>query len=394
MKAMLLSRDPELLAQATAMGAARTPPLAFVPVQTGLAGAAAALAGESPRLAVLDAATARPADIAQLDRLVAEHPETSFLLLAADQSPETLLAAMRAGVREVLPLPLGRDAFDEALARMLQKLEASVRNGKVVSFVPCKGGSGATFLAANFGHVLAREASRRVLLIDLNRQFGDAALYVSEKKPATTLADVCAQINRIDLAFLESSLIAVSPNFGVLAASEDPTHGADITPAHIDTILRLARSYYDFVILDTGRQIDAVTIRAFDQSDIIYPVLQLSMPHLRDAGRLLDIFDSLGYDRTKSCLIVNRHEKGGELNLADLQAALGEVRVQTMPNNYRPVAESINHGVPVLQMARNSPICKSLVRMTDEFAGRKAAPEAGFLMKLFQGRVQASVAHG
>ena len=38
------------------------------------------------------------------------------------------------------------------------------------------------------------EARRKVLLIDLHGQFGDATLYVSDQKPAMTLSDICAQI--------------------------------------------------------------------------------------------------------------------------------------------------------------------------------------------------------
>ena len=41
-------------------------------------------------------------------------------------------------------------------------------DGKVFAFLSCKGGSGATFLAANFAYVLAYEFSRRVALISYN----------------------------------------------------------------------------------------------------------------------------------------------------------------------------------------------------------------------------------
>ncbi|MBW8902387.1 MAG: hypothetical protein JF619_30720, partial [Massilia sp.] len=47
------------------------------------------------------------------------------------------------------------------------------------------------------------------------------------------------------------------------------------------------------LVLDVGRQIDAISLRALDSTDAIYPVLQLGLPDIRDGRRLLDIFRSL-----------------------------------------------------------------------------------------------------
>ena len=80
----------------------------------------------------------------------------------------------------------------------------------------------------------------------------------------------------------------------VLAAADDPAQAKEAKPEHMDAILRVARQHYDYIVLDVGRQIDAVSLRALDSTDIIYPVLQLALPDIRDARRLLDIFRSLG----------------------------------------------------------------------------------------------------
>jgi pilus assembly protein CpaE len=313
------------------------------------------------------------------------------MLLTADQSPELLIRAMRAGVREVLSLPIDHKAFNEALDRVVQKASAFRRQGKVISFISCKGGSGATFLAANFGHALAELGKKKVLLIDLNQQFGDAALYVSDKKPAMTLADVCQQIDRLDSAFLESSLVSVSSNFSILAASDDPTHAVDIEPEHIDTLLRLAREHYDFIILDMGRQLDNVAIRALDECDVIYPVLQLALPYIRDGQRLLDIFRSLGYPRDKARLIVNRFEKSSKVRLSDLESTLGTSVAHTIPNDYQAATDSINQGIPILNLYRNNPVTKGLISIVDQTAGSRKTEDKKIFGRMFFNRsVQAN----
>ncbi|UUZ47575.1 AAA family ATPase [Massilia sp. B-10] len=130
----------------------------------------------------------------------------------------------------------------------------------MLAFVSCKGGSGATFLATNLGYALASLENKKVCLLDLNLQFGDATLFVSEHKPVATLADVCKQIHRIDPSFLAASMVSVTPNFSVLAAPEDPSHSEDVKPEHVDTLLKLARRHYDFILLDIGRTLDAVSV--------------------------------------------------------------------------------------------------------------------------------------
>ena len=89
------------------------------------------------------------------------------------------------GVQAKLGTP---SALKAAVMRLSNKL-AGLKGpplGKVLAFMPCKGGSGATFIATNLGYQLAETHS--VLLIDLNLQFGDALSFVSDARPASTLA--------------------------------------------------------------------------------------------------------------------------------------------------------------------------------------------------------------
>lgn len=394
MKALVVSNNDQLHKDIATSALLHTDPLSIVSLSGGLAEAFRQVADDPPNLAILDATNMHPSQLSIIEVLSNQYPHTAFMLLAPEQPPEFLLRAMRAGVREVLTLPLDQQAFLGATSRIRQKIKPAVRDGKVLSFISCKGGSGATFIATNFGFALSALAQKKVLLIDLNRQFGDAALYVSDKKPTMTLSDVCAQINRIDPAFLESSLVSVTPDFGVLAASGDPTHAADIKPEHISTILHLARHYYDFIILDVDRQIDAVAIQALDESDVIYSILQATMPYIRDTSRLLGIFQSLEYPKEKVRLIVNRYEKSGELRLSDIHGVVGDAILHTIPNNYKPVADSINQGVPVLQLAKRSAVAKSLTELTNQHVDRQTAPSGGTFSRFFNSRMQLALSNG
>ncbi|WP_332876040.1 AAA family ATPase [Massilia sp. S19_KUP03_FR1] len=390
MKALLISRNAVLCADIASQGAARVPPL-HVGANRASLREALERAAEAPELVIIDASGAEATDADLLERLTRHHASAQFMLLTDDQHPELLIRAMRVGVREVLQLPLVHRAFHEAMDRMAATTGGGVlREGKVLAFIACKGGSGATFISTNFGYALATLADKKVLLLDLHGQFGDATLYVSDQKPAMTLSDVCSQIARIDGPFLESCLVHITRGFGILAAADDPSTAGGAKPEHIDTIIRLGRRHYDYVLLDVGRQIDAVSLRALDNTDTFYPVLQLALPDIRDARRLLDIFRSLGYAIEHTRLIVNRYEKGGKLRLQDLHAALGAEVLHTIPNDYLAVTDSVNQGVPVLQLARTSAAARSLAELVELITERRVQESRGLFERLF-GRADADV---
>jgi pilus assembly protein CpaE len=384
MKALMISKDSLLHAEIAAQGSARMPPVQLVASRKGLRDAVERQLPEVPELVVLDASDIAADEGELVERLSKQYPSATFMLLTRDPQQDLLIRAMRAGMREVLPLPLVHRAFHEAMDRIEVAAGLSpIREGKVLAFISCKGGSGATFLSTNFGYALAALADKKVLLIDLHGQFGDATLYVSDQKPAMTLSDICAQISRMDGAFLDSCLVHVASNFGVLAAADDPNRTVDMKPEHMDTILRIARQHYDFVVLDVGRQIDAISLRALDQADTIYPVLQLALPDIRDGRRLLDIFRSLGYPNERTRLIVNRYEKGGKLRLTDLEQALGADVVHTVPNDYLSATDSVNQGIPVLQLSRSSNVARSLAELVELVASRRVAESKGLFDRIF-----------
>jgi pilus assembly protein CpaE len=310
------------------------------------------------------------------------------VLLCASCPPDFLIDAMRAGVREVLPSPVAPADLAAAVTRIGNKLRSAQGRGagKVLAFVPCKGGSGATFLATSLGYQLAE--TRSVLLLDLNLQFGDALSFMHDARPASTLADVVRDIGRLDAALLAASTVKVAPNFSVIAAPEDHTQAVEITAAQVDSVLALAVQHYDVVLLDIGRPIDTLGIKALDRAHMIYPVLQARLPYIRNAKKMLAIFKSLDYGPDKIELVVNRFDRKGALGVADIERALGKFTIHTVPNSYRQVSAAIDHGEPLFANARSDPVLRHLAGLAAPL-GPRPSTSRGLLARLF-GRAPAT----
>lgn len=342
--------------------------------------------GSRPDIVVVETTT--PEDFEALERLALAHPEIDYVLIGNDLSPEFLLRAMRAGVREVLPAPASGDAVLAALRRQQRKRVPAaaepMRHGEVLAFVSCKGGSGATFVGANLAHIIAAAGQRRVALIDMNLQFGDAALFVTSEKPVSNVADVARNIQRLDAELLQSAMTPVGPGLWVLPAPDDPAHAGDVTPAHVQAIVQQARSMYDFVVIDAGRSLSPVSLQALDLADKVFPVLQLTLPFIRDGKRLREVFRSLDYPAHKLHWIVNRFQKDSQLTLDDLKASMGIAQVVTLPNQYEVAAASVNQGVPLERIAPASNLTKALRELAQRIAPRAEKAAGSRWLGLFR----------
>ncbi|WP_118178781.1 AAA family ATPase [Paraburkholderia phosphatilytica] len=334
-------------------------------------------------LLLVDGARMRAQDFDALGSLTARHASVTCVLLTPEPSADVALRAMRTGVRDVRQWPAPREELQHAIAEIADRIQGGRRAAKVISFVSCKGGSGTSFLAANLGFA-ASAAGRQALVIDLSQQYGEAAFLVTEATPPATIADVCMQIDRLDPAFLDACLTRVSEGFDVLAGAPDPARAKEIKPEHLQRIVQLVRHRYDLVIFDIGQTMSNVSIAALDVSEGILPVVQLSLPYLRGARRLLDMFRSLGYGNDRIRLVVNRYHRKGPLGLPELEKTLG-IRVQSViPEDSESVSESINQGVPILRLARGSGVAKGLSALALGILPQQESSGDGLLGRLFR----------
>ncbi|HDR8983299.1 TPA: AAA family ATPase [Burkholderia vietnamiensis] len=310
---------------------------------------------------LIDSGQIDAAELAALERICRQHPGLTGILVSADASPQMLLDAMRAGARDVLQWPIDTAALARALERAAA--QSTRRDGddtRIISFTSCKGGAGTSFVASNVAYEISEQFKRRVLLIDLNQQYADAAFLVSDETPPSTLPQLCAQIERIDGAFLDASVAHVTPTFHVLAGAGDPVKAAEMREDALEWILGVAAPRYDFVIFDIGVSLSALSMVALDRSDQIQLVLQPAMPHVRAGRRMLEILVSLGYSSDQLRLVVNRMTRMGERTRTALEEVLGLHASTTIPEDADTVREAIDQGYPVSRLARAAGVARAL----------------------------------
>jgi pilus assembly protein CpaE len=322
-------------------------------------------------------------EMLKIESALLSAPEVHAILVSPDRSVEFLTRAMRGGVRQVLPAPLSLSSLQQALQhvkghRLLAPQDRA--NGQVLAVIGSKGGAGATFLATNLAYALSRQG-KRVAVIDLNMYFGDAGIFLGDTVASSNVAELARQNQRLDAALLESSMSKISERLHILVSPESPETVTEVFPTAIERILELARARYDFVVVDLSPTLDAVAIKALDLANAVYLTLQLNLPFVRAARRMVDIFRELGYSNDKIHIVVNRYEKGGNVSLQDVEKATLLKVEHTVPNSHEPVMASINQGIPLLELAPRDPVAHALQEWAKTLApgsGEAQAKPAGW----------------
>ena len=306
-------------------------------------------------------------DLVALEGWLRQRPQLNVLLLSEDSSKTLLTRAMRAGVREVLALPIDPGELVQTLQRWSDRAAAQAipsnapsqaetpntapttptRPGRLVAFMGCKGGNGTSFVAANMAHIMASEFGKKCAFVDLDLQCGDASFYLGSGANKHSLGDLTRQIDRLDAQLLASCLHAVTPRLNLLAAPHSLENAMAISAQDIEKVLTLVRSLHEHVVVDLPRNLNALTLKVLDMADVVYIVMQSQTPDVRDAQRLVNMMRALGLNETKLRLLVNRYKPRGWVSLPELEKAVGLKVQQSIPSGPEWVDESLHIGQPL-----------------------------------------------
>ena len=312
-------------------------------------------------------------DIAK--KITQNFPEITLFILSRQTDSKVIIRAMRAGAREFLCQPVNKDELITAVKTVImakrQSFPGKISKGKIITFFGASGGVGTTTLVTNVATLMAEHTKKDVIVIDLNLQFGSAALFLNMKTKYSIL-DVANNIANIDVTLLKTMLPQHSTGVSLLAGPSEIEDAEAITGNHIEQVLTLLKNIYDYIIIDTNRVFDDVTIKALDESDNILIVTVLDVPTIYNTKRCLELFQKIGYSREKVLLVINRYSSFlADGDLTEIKEKLLDYPIYwRIPNqDSKSVITSINKGIPLSQMMPNSELSQNLVKMTKNFNG-------------------------
>jgi pilus assembly protein CpaE len=313
----------------------------------------------------------------QIRDLQKSSPQTQILLTTSRADRQVLLDAMRAGVKELLPVPFTQDEAEQALRRVKERVvesrpEAEKPKGEIIGIVAAKGGLGVSSLAVNLGcSLLHVENSKSVVLVDLDIHSSDLPLFL-DIEPTHSLKEIANDYGRVDKLFVMNLLSKHESGLYLLPSGYDDRTDETFSPRCVEHTLTLLRSMFDYVVVDCGALLDDSTRTVLKVSSSIIVVSTFHVPVVRSTKRLLDLFQSMGQPSQQLRVVMNRYDTRAERLLKNTETSLQHKLSAFIPNNYDLASSAINNGQPVSSIAPNSELTKSYQRLAASLSERSA----------------------
>lgn len=322
---------------------------------------------------------------------------TPVLVVAPAHDVEARIAFLEAGADDVI---VGGFAHNELEGRIMAQL---IRAGKVqpdtssgtgttelVAFFSPKGGVGTTTLAVNTAVLLAGGGApprgttpgepglppSRVLLIDLDLQFGQVATHLN-LTPRYDLAGLASDEQALaDPELARSYLTTHSSGLVVLAAPARPEAEIRITTDHLQRIVELMRPSFDHVIVDLGSRLDPRSLWVLEQAEVHVFVLFPEIAALRSMSILMAFLADTTPLRARTAIVVNHVFPKELLKTRDIENLLRTKPAAEIPYTEVEMIRSVNEGVPLVIGRPASPATAALRRVAQTVIGIEEATPA------------------
>jgi pilus assembly protein CpaE len=304
-------------------------------------------------------------------------PESSVVIMSVQGEQAYLRRAMMAGAREYIVKPFTGDELANVIVKVYEMeqrkrnalgeqpkavVDSPKREGQIISFFSTKGGVGKTTIATNLAVQLASSGKWKVLLVDLNLQMGDVAVFLN-LIPKRTIADL-TQSGPLQYSEIQSYFLTHSSGLQVLAAPTRPEYAELVTSEHVEEILSEVKNHFDFIICDNVSRFDDVSLVSLDLATQIWLVVAMDVPTLKNAKLSLEVIEGL-HHISKVHVILNRSSKEMGMNPEDVEKSLNFKISFEIPSDGRSLVAALNRGVPFVISNPQSNATESIRKMSE-----------------------------
>jgi len=313
---------------------------------------------------------------AATEKIISEYSEAAVVIVEENFKKETVHKALFAGAKDVLIYPFTPaqlvDTIYKSHELLKKKLIVHKENtskvkkqshlGNVITLFSTKGGVGKTFIATNLAVALKKESGKRIVLVDLDLDFGNAALALNIA-PKFTICDVVDDINNIDQDLIESYLISHESGIRILPANLKPQITEFINAEHIQIILKILQKSFDYVIIDMPARFYETVGPAFVIADNLFVVTTPEISTIRNVKSALLTLGDLNYPKSKIKVILNRSDRKSSIKTKDIEATLNQNIYASINFDYKNALSSLNEGVTVVEKNTKSGMGKEFINV-------------------------------
>lgn len=328
-----------------------------------------------------DGWSSRMVDLQQYSLSWGEH-ETSLIVFGDESESGVLKTALRIGASDFLSDHVTIAGLMPLLVKTANEKLESLSYGELFLFINTKGGMGATTLALNSAVELAKHHPNKVLLLDIDLQFGVIPDYLNVQ-PSYSIADAISISSELDEVSLSSLVHKHESGLHILSFKHENSADDYEQAKKIGQLLPILRRFYTYTILDLSRGLEHEFSSSIPSATRVFLVTQQNLVSLRNCSRLLNVLAfEHGLQKDIVEVIVNRYEKRQSIKKKDIEQTVGPRPLHLVPNDFKVAIDSANLGQPFVSSKKRSVITRSII----DFSNKIAPPEnedKGWFRRLF-----------
>jgi pilus assembly protein CpaE len=308
-----------------------------------------------------------------VENAVKQRPDRPVVVLAEQSQNGALRQAFEAGADDVIRLPQTPESLGFALQKVVARRHGSAHvRGTPLAPLVCvlgpKGGTGKTLVATNLAVALARR-DQRVVLVDLDLQFGDIGLALG-LVPERTIYELAKAGRPYDHDKIDRHLMRHSSGVKVLIGPTRPDHASAVTVDFLRDVYASVRTMCDIVVVDTPPGFTPEVIATIDVSSSAVLVGMLDSLSLKNTKLGLETLDLMGYPLENVSLILNRADSRVGITHDDVAAIIGRAPDVLVPSD-REIPRSVNEGTPIVASKERSEAAKAFQKLAEMYVRTK-----------------------
>ena len=313
-------------------------------------------------------------------------PEVGLVLIAADDSPDMFRAAMQAGLRDVVSLPLSLEQL-EGSVRAASQWSRTMRDrvageesagaalgGQLIAVAGSKGGVGTTTVCLQLALAAVRAApGRPVCVVDFDLQKGDFRSFL-DMPYRRSVVDLVEVADEISVRHLQETLYTHKEGFRVLLAPDEGERAEEVNALAARPILSAVKARHALTIVDLGAQVSEASAIGAEIANRVLVVTQPDVASLRGVKRLLELWKRLQVreDDEDVLVVLNRASRKLEVQ-PDLarKVIAGRLAKTTIPAEFSAFEAAVNTGTPARM--EDAKLRASFDQLLDEADARPVA---------------------
>ena len=312
-------------------------------------------------------------------------PRLTSVVASNDASVSMIRAVLEAGAADFLSLPLNPQELNKALIKLSQTAfkGPSARGqaaGTIITVCGARGGLGATTVAVNLAFSLTTLTRTDVALVDLDLQRGDVAAFLN-LTPLNSIATIAEAKGAVDDIFLAGTLTRHPRGVFVLPAPTQVEEADAVGHDHVELTFQLLRAQFSHTVVDTARTVNGAMLAAFEQSDHILILTDLSVPGVRAARRMIELLLRLNVS-AQLIQPVFSHVIPGPVSPQDAVRAIGKEPLLVIPRDDAAASGAMNDGTPL--NGKQSALSFAIAELAAKLTGVAPPPKPkGLLQRVF-----------